>query len=142
MAILRLTLANRNAEITRVNFALAEFLDEEGVSPATAHRVRLVVEELVVNVIKHGFDSAAPHEILLDVRTEPRGVAVTVEDDGKPFDPSRTAPPRLEALAEAGKSGGLGVAIIRKVARDLEYRRVEGRNHIEAFVENRVPGKR
>jgi anti-sigma regulatory factor (Ser/Thr protein kinase) len=135
MAILRLTLANRANEIPRVKFALGEFLDEEGVWPSAIHRVKLVIEELVVNVIQHAFEDEAKHTILLDVRTEPRGVVIVVEDDGKPFDPRNVPPPALGELLEAGKSGGLGVTIIKKMTRDLEYQRIDGRNRVRAFVE-------
>jgi len=135
MAILRLTISNQLAELRRMGFALAEFLDDEGVSNSTAHRVKLVVEELVVNVIQHAFDDGAPHAILLDVRTDAQGVAIVVEDDGKPFDPTVAPSPPLKELLETGKSGGLGVAIIRKVTRDLTYQRAEGKNRVHAFIE-------
>ena len=127
-----------------MGFALAEFLDEEGVSKSTAHRVKLVVEELVVNVIQHAFDDGAPHAILLDVRTDPQGVAIVVEDDGKRFDPTVAAAPPLKELLESGKSGGLGVAIIRKVTRELTYERTENKNRVRAYVENALrqgPGR-
>jgi len=141
MAILRLTISNQLAELRRMGFALAEFLDDEGVSKSTAHRVKLVVEELVVNVIQHAFDDGAPHAILLDVRTDAQGVAIVVEDDGKAFDPTVAPSPPLKELLETGKSGGLGVAIIKKVTRDLKYERADGKNRVRAFVENAVrPG--
>ena len=141
MAILRLTISNQLAELRRMGFALAEFLDDEGVSKSTAHRVKLVVEELVVNVIQHAFDDGAPHAILLDVRTDPQGVAIMVEDDGKRFDPTIAAAPPLKELLESGKSGGLGVAIIRKVTRELKYERTDNKNRVRAYVENAIrPG--
>jgi len=124
-----------------MGFALAEFLEDEGVSKSTAHRVKLVVEELVVNVIQHAFDDGAPHAILLDVRTDPQGVAIVVEDDGKRFDPTVATAPPLKELLESGKSGGLGVAIIRKVTRELKYERTDNKNRVRAYVENAIrPG--
>jgi serine/threonine-protein kinase RsbW len=136
MAILRLSLSNQPSELSRVKFALGEFLEEEGVVPLTVNRVMHIVEELVVNVIRHAFDDTAKHTILLDVRTDARGVAIVVEDDGKPFDPRDASSPPLTELLEAGKAGGLGVTMIKKLARDLEYKRVDGRNHVRAFVEH------
>jgi len=136
MAILRLTISNQLAELRRMGFALAEFLEDEGISRSTAHRVKLVVEELVVNVIQHAFDDGAPHAILLDIRTDENGVAIVVEDDGKAFDPTVAPSPPLKELLETGKSGGLGVAIIKKVTRDLKYERVDDRNRVRAYVEN------
>lgn len=134
MAILRLTFSNQLTEIRRVGFALAEFLEEEGATPATTHRVRLVVEELIVNVIQHAFDDGGKHSALLDIRTEPGGIAIVVEDDGVPFDPRNARTPALQDLIDAGKSGGLGVEIIRKMTRDLSYQRVDGKNRVRAFV--------
>lgn len=136
MAILRLTFSNQLSEIRRVGFALAEFLEEEGASRATGHRVKLVVEELIVNVIQHAFDDGQKHTALLDVRTEADGVAILVEDDGAPFDPRKAVSPPLSELLEAGKSGGLGVTIIKKVARDLSYERVDGKNRVRVFIDN------
>ena len=134
MAILRLTFSNQLSEIRRVGFALAEFLDDEGITPTTSHRVKLVVEELIVNVIQHAFDDGHKHTALLDVRTESEGVAIVVEDDGKPFDPRKAVSPPLSDLLEAGKSGGLGVTIIKKVARDLSYERLDGKNRVRVFI--------
>jgi anti-sigma regulatory factor (Ser/Thr protein kinase) len=140
MAILRLTLSNQLDELVRIN-ALTEFLDEEGVPPAIAQRVKLVVEELVVNVIQHAFDDGGKHSILLDVRTEPGGVTIVVEDDGKPFDPRKAPTPAAKELMEAGKRGGLGMTIIKKVVRDLDYERTEGRNRVRAFIAYSAPGR-
>ncbi len=134
MAILRVTLSNQIAEVRRLGALLAEFMDEEGVPPSMAHRVKLVVEELVVNVIQHAFADQARHAILLDVRTEAGGIAVVVEDDGAPFDPRAVPPIDVGKLLEAGRSGGLGVAIVKKMARDLEYVRAGEKNRVRAFV--------
>lgn len=134
MAILRLTFSNQLSEIGRVGFALAEFLEEDGAIPATANRVKLIVEELIVNVIQHAFDDGAKHTALLDIRTEPGGIVIVVEDDGMPFDPRQAHTPALKDLIDAGKSGGLGVEIIRKITSDLSYERVDGRNRVRAFV--------
>jgi len=134
MAILRLTLSNRPHEIPRALRALSEFLDEEGVLPAMAHRTKLVVEELVANVVQHAFDDDATHTILLDVRTEPAGVVIVVEDDGKPFDPRAVNPPSVDQLLKAGADGGLGITIIQKATSDLEYTREAGKNRVRAFI--------
>jgi anti-sigma regulatory factor (Ser/Thr protein kinase) len=134
MAILRLSFTNQLAEIGRVGTALAEFLDEEGIPPSLAHRAKLVIEELIVNVIRHAFEDGSGHAILLDVRTEPGGIAIVVEDDGRPFDPRGVRVPELRALVDAGKPGGLGLTMIQKLSRDLSYERVDGKNRVRAFV--------
>ena len=59
----------------------------------TIHHVRPAVEELVVNVVRYGTIWSA-HKIGVDVRTEPRRVVVTIEDDGRPSTPMTPRPSR------------------------------------------------
>ena len=55
------------------------------------HRARyyceLVFEEVVTNIIKHGYTDDGEHdvEVWLDVRGD--GIVLTFEDDGLPFNP-------------------------------------------------------
>ena len=53
MGMLRVSLANDVREVRRINYALGDFLAEEGVPGRTIHHVKLVVEELVVNVVRY-----------------------------------------------------------------------------------------
>jgi anti-sigma regulatory factor (Ser/Thr protein kinase) len=135
MGLLRIALSNDLEEMRRVNAALREFLGEEGVHPDGLKRVRLVVEELVVNIIQHAFDDDTKHTIVLTLRTEPRRVTVTTEDDGKPFDPREAPPPPLGRPIEEQGKGGYGIHIVKHMAKSLEYTRADGRNRVRAVVE-------
>ena len=107
--MLRVSLANDVREVRRINHALGDFLAEEGVPGRTIHHVRLVVEELVVNVVRYAYDDKVAHKIGVDVRTEPRRVVVTIEDDGRPFNPNDAPPPELRVALESRRVGGLGI---------------------------------
>ena len=135
MALLRTTLANDLGEWRRTRAVFVEFLAEEGVPPATVNRVRLVVEELVVNIITHAFDDRAAHTIVLSLRTEPRRVSVTTEDDGKPFDPRDAPPPPLGRPLEEQVGSGYGIHIVKHMTAMLDYTRAEDKNRVRAVVE-------
>src|SRR3954466_7307296 len=92
MAMLRVSLANDVREVRRINHALSDFLADEGVPGRTIHHVKLVVEELVVNVVRYALEDQAAPQRGVDVRTEPRRVIVTIEDDGRPFNPNEAPP--------------------------------------------------
>lgn len=139
MAMLRVSLANDVGEIRRVNSALADFLGEEGVPGRTIHYVRLVIEELVVNVVRYGFDDGGPHRIDVDIRTEPRRVVVTVEDDGRPFDPMQAPPPPLHEPRPELRKGGLGIFMVKKLSSELTYVRENDRNRVRATVDFSSP---
>ncbi|HEX5133406.1 MAG TPA: ATP-binding protein [Candidatus Krumholzibacteria bacterium] len=118
----------------RVNSALADFLGEAGFSPRHINRVRLVVEELVVNIITHAFAEGSPHTIALTLRSDPRHVMVETEDDGKPFDPRGAAPPPLGRPIEEQGNGGYGIYIVKRMTQSLDYERVDGKNRTRAVV--------
>jgi len=135
MGMLRVSLANQMGEIRRVNTALGEFLSEEGVSDRTIHHVRLVIEELVSNIVRYAYDDQSAHQIQVDVRTEPRRVAVTIEDSGRPFDPNNAPPPPIHEPLQERRMGGLGIFLVKKLTSELTYTRVEDRNRVRATIE-------
>jgi anti-sigma regulatory factor (Ser/Thr protein kinase) len=98
------------------------------------YRVRLVLDELVANLAMHGrFEGAAP-AARLELRLEGQGAALAFEDAAAPFDPRATAePPRPSLDGEA--VGGLGLALVRKMAAITDYRRLpDGWNRTELLV--------
>jgi serine/threonine-protein kinase RsbW len=135
MAMLRVSLANQMGEIRRINTALGEFLSEEGVPDRTIHHVRLVIEELVSNIVRYAYDDQSAHRIDVDVRTEPRRVAVTIEDNGRPFDPNHAPPPPIHEPLQERRMGGLGIFLVKKLTSELTYTRVENRNCVRATIE-------
>ena len=135
MAMLRVSLANDVREVQRINSALGDFLAEEGVPGRTIHHVRLVVEELVVNVVRYAYEDKTAHKIGVDVRTEPRRVVVTIEDDGRPFNPNDAPPVMIVQAMEQRRGGGLGIHLVKKLARELTYSRVDNRNRVRATID-------
>jgi anti-sigma regulatory factor (Ser/Thr protein kinase) len=135
MAMLRVSLANDVREVRRINHALSDFLADEGVPGRTIHHVKLVVEELVVNVVRYAFEDKAAHKIGVDVRTEPRRVVVTIEDDGRPFNPNTAPPIALREAVETRRGGGLGIHLVKKLSRELTYARENDRNRVRATID-------
>jgi anti-sigma regulatory factor (Ser/Thr protein kinase) len=133
--MLRVSVANDVREVRRINNALGDFLAEEGVPGRTIHHVRLVVEELVVNVVRYAYGDQATHKIGVDVRTEPRRVVITVEDDGRPFNPNDVPAPQLRESLEARRVGGLGIHLVKKLSRELTYTRENDRNRVRATID-------
>ena len=133
--MLRVSLANDVREVRRINVALSDFLAEEGVPGRTIHHVKLVVEELVVNVVRYAYEDKSAHQIGVDVRTEPRRVVVTIEDDGRPFNPNTAPPIALRESMEARRGGGLGIHLVKKLSRELTYARENDRNRVRATID-------
>jgi serine/threonine-protein kinase RsbW len=130
-----MSVKNDPGEMKRINSVLKEFLGEEGVPPRGVNRARLVVEELIVNIIRYAFEDESEHTIVLTLRTEPGRVHVVTEDDGKPFDPREAPPPPLGRPLDEQSEGGYGIYLVKRMTTSLDYARAGGRNRVGAVVE-------
>src|SRR6185436_19483438 len=90
--------------------------------------VNLALDELVTNVIKYGYDDADEHRIQVTVTVDGGLLTLSMDDDGKPFNPLEAPPPDLDLPIEERPIGGLGVFIVRSLADSLAYRREQGHN--------------
>ena len=100
---------------------------------AVSFKVRLVLEELVLNLIDHAVGSATNR---IDIRLElERGrVVLVLEDDGAPFDP-RSAPAfdKAKPLEERGPRG-MGIHLVRSMTEAIAYERIDSRNHLRVVI--------
>lgn len=123
-------MANDPAELARVMDDVEARLEALPVSPKRLFAVRLVLDELVSNVIKYAYDDQAKHLIGLRVDPGPP-FAVTIEDDGKPFDPLTDAPPPvLDGPVEDRPIGGLGLHILKQMGLRMQYLRAGQHNRL------------
>ena len=126
--MLEWSMANDSADLARVLDEVDARLAALPVSPQRKYAVRLALDELLSNVIRYAYDDQASHRIGLKLETgDP--FFLTIEDDGKPFDPLADAPPPvLAGPVEDRPIGGLGLHILKKMGLRLAYRRDAGRN--------------
>ena len=128
MAALSLTLANRMEEVPRLVERLEAFGQEAQLPEDVIFRVMVALDEVVTNIVRHGFDSEGGHHILLRIAVNDGFVKAVVEDDGPPFDLRTVAPADIDAPIERRPIGGLGVHLIRSLTHGLEYCREGARN--------------
>ena len=128
---LRLEVANRTADLTRALDRLDRFLKARQAAPTLAYAVRLVLEELLTNTIKYGYDDSAEHWIRVHLRLG-SPATMRVEDDGHPFDP-RAHGQSFESGAPANDRppGGLGLHLVRSLTTSLQYRRIDDINRVD-----------
>ncbi len=107
---------------------VGKFFDERlprlGAGARSASRVRVVADEAYSNICRYGKASRAVVSIIR------KGADLLVEfvDDGVEFDP--TAAPDADTTLPAAEReiGGLGIHMMRRMSRSMEYRRVDGLN--------------
>jgi anti-sigma regulatory factor (Ser/Thr protein kinase) len=127
-ATLTLTLKNDPAEIGRLVDLLEAFGPQSGLTDDATFKLTLALDEIVANVVRHGFDDDREHRIEVNVTVDDRTVTASVEDDGLEFDPREAPVPDLDLPIEMRKPGGLGMHLVRATMDSVEYRRQDGRN--------------
>src|SRR5207247_7141174 len=90
--------------------------------------VTFLLDEIVINIISHGYDDQREHQILVTLALENGVLAIRVEDDGRPFNPLDVPGPNLDLPIEERPIGGLGIYIARSIADQMDFRRDSGRN--------------
>ena len=133
---LLLQLGSDTSRLAVAQQALHEFLEAAGVGARTLYHVELAFEELVTNVVRHGYgdrsDSTRPIDVCASALDEE--IVLTVEDTGPPFDPSQAVAAPLATRIEDARIGGLGLRLVRMAAQRIDYERVGDRNRVTVGI--------
>lgn len=122
-------LANDVASIAPLAARLAAFGVGQSIDRRVVEHLTLALDELLTNVIEHGFADDKPHELRVRIWLEDSSLQAELIDDAAPFDPFRDAPkPDIAADAQARPIGGLGVHFVRTLIDNATYQRADGRN--------------
>lgn len=129
----RLRIPAKPEYIALGRLALTGLAQARGLDSDTIGDLKLALTEAVSNSVRHAYDS--PGEGQVEIRYELRSDRITVEvvDDGDGFDPDEAPSFDGDELSE----GGLGIAIIRTIADDVEIESRPGvRGSRLRFVKN------
>ncbi|MEE9420566.1 MAG: ATP-binding protein [Desulfatiglandaceae bacterium] len=125
---LAIEIKNDLAEIEGLFQALDQYGKTYHFSSKLLFDLHLVLDELLTNVIKYGYDDKGDHRIVVCLSSNPEEVVLRVEDDGRPFNPvTREAPDTSQAL-EQKPIGGLGIHLVKTLMDIVEYARENDKN--------------
>lgn len=127
---IRIVLRNELPEIQKLHLELENFAQACGFSSRTLFEVKLVLEEIVANVISYAYEDSQSHEIVVQAQLANGELILAVEDDGRSFNPLLMPPPDLESSLEQRKVGGLGLHLVREFTQSISYARKDGKNHL------------
>jgi serine/threonine-protein kinase RsbW len=121
MRTVRLRIPARAEYIALARLALSGLTDIAALPEELVADLKLALTEAVSNSVRHAYDGSSG---FVSIAYELGGSSLGIEvvDDGAGFDPERPAPLEGEDLTE----GGLGIAIIRTIADELEIQSQPG----------------
>ncbi|MBI3784037.1 MAG: SpoIIE family protein phosphatase [Deltaproteobacteria bacterium] len=127
-ATMTITLRNDLSELARVAALIDEFGEAHGVPAHAVFECNLALDEVLTNIISHGYGDEATHEIIARCHLGDGTWRFEIEDDARPFNPLSAAAPDLQQPFEERPIGGLGIHIVRRVMDELEYKREHDKN--------------
>lgn len=111
-------------EIGRLQACFSQLTETIGMEDSRARQLRLALEEAVVNVISYG----AATVIVVSAEVTDGRLVLTIDDDGRPFDPTQGSTTDLTVPADERPVGGLGIILMHQMTDALSYERVGGHN--------------
>ena len=131
---LSISFTNDMKELTHVLQVVNVFLEPRELQSKLVYAVNLILEEILMNIIKYGYDDEESHEIEVQIEVEQEEVALTVIDDGKEFNPLTIPRPDHSKSAMDRLEEGLGLQFVRHMRNAMEYRREENKNILKIWI--------
>jgi anti-sigma regulatory factor (Ser/Thr protein kinase) len=88
-----------------------------GLESKQIDQVKLAVDELCTNIIRHTYKGDPYQDIILIFSLSETGLEILIQDFGKKVDPRVYQRPRTRS----GEPGGLGLSIIRSMIDEIEF---------------------
>jgi serine/threonine-protein kinase RsbW len=133
---LRLKLRNEKADFERGLSAISEYIQRNTINAKAIYNVELVFEELITNITRYGYSDTATHVIEVAVYLQGTDIVMVFDDDGLAFNPLTVQDPDLPTSIEQARVGGLGLMLVRKSTKKMEYQRIPGHNILKVTIAN------
>jgi serine/threonine-protein kinase RsbW len=101
-----------------------------GLSASRLADAELCMDELVTNVVRHAWEESThgPRSVTLRIDRVGREVEITVEDMGRPFNPTAAPLAPIAHSLEEAVPGGRGLMLVRSIAPRVAHERRNGVN--------------
>ena len=109
------------ASLAPIRAFVREQLATVGADRETVDDLVQAVDELVCNVIEHGY-AGRPGDIEVAFVRSPDEVGFRIRDDAPPFDPTAVPEPPLHVPLAERKLGGMGVHLARSLTDGFDHR--------------------
>ncbi|MDX1960046.1 MAG: ATP-binding protein [Leptospiraceae bacterium] len=124
----QISFPNRLEELSNFRNAIEEFIGES-IELRTKSRIILSLDEIVSNIIEHGFPNGGESQIKILLEQSESEIKFVVEDEGVEFNPLQKKPVDVDEHLELGEDGGMGIYIVQKIMK-MDYERSSNKNRL------------
>lgn len=106
--------------------------DEDG-----TFAVELSVDEAFTNIIEHAYGGEGRGDIDCSVEITDQDLIVSLQDQGRPFDPSKVPIPNHNVPLEKLKPRGVGLFLMRKMMDEVQFEFTQDRGNVLTMKKHR-----
>ena len=115
-------------EVAKLNDFVEDACQSVGLDDIETMKVKVGVEEAVVNVMKYAYPSGHNGDVTIEAASNKLRLKFTIIDSGKPFDPTVYSVVDTTLSAKDRKIGGLGIHVMRQNMDSINYERIDQLN--------------
>jgi anti-sigma regulatory factor (Ser/Thr protein kinase) len=136
----RLTINNDLAYLAQVRELVRSGVQRGEFPGHFLNRLQIAVDEAVTNIIEHGYADQPRGKATIDltVQVSPDTFLIEIVDQGASFDPKTLTDVDIATHAASGRSGGLGVFLMRRIMDRVDYQYKTGQPNRLLLVKNRA----
>jgi|SRR5665213_708622 len=138
-----LVLQSKLGDLALVPPWIERMASAHAIPASTEFAMNLCLEEILSNIIRHGYANEPGHPISIRFTAIRRGnFQLVIEDQAPPFNPVTAPISPIEETLEGRRDGGLGIRLIRDFAGNMKHESVTGGNRLSVrfSVPNQAPG--
>lgn len=92
-----------------------------GLSEESVYAVEMAVDEACTNIIEHAYGGEGRGDIECTCQINGNKLTVTLQDCGRPFDPSSVPEPDVNAPLQDRQEGGLGLYLMHRLMDEVHF---------------------
>ncbi len=123
-----LTLKNDIRQLKDLHTLLKSVAEKLGFDVSMTRKLRLAVEEAVVNVMNYAYPAGQEGLLNIKAMTNSKNLKLVITDSGMPFDPTEATKADTTLSVEDRPVGGLGILLVRELMDSINYERIDGMN--------------
>lgn len=126
-------LRNDLRDIAMLSAWIDRFADEARLSAAKRGELQVALEEVAINVIKHGYGEQVDRRFTITLSSDEEGVTAEVIDEAMAYNPLEQPAIDTDLPLESRQIGGLGVHMVKQLMSSVSYERRDGRNVLTLY---------
>jgi serine/threonine-protein kinase RsbW len=121
-------------QLARIRAFVSERAQSLGVSAEAVDSLCLAVDEVVTNIVVHGYEG--PGTVSVDLEADGKDLLIRISDEAPAFDPTSRLKNEQPNLGERTRPGGLGIFLVGQSMDEVAYARVGDRNQLTLAKRN------